>query len=329
VYLLIQGRFSGVIVSPDLESVFSANWSVSINCREAPSLLELPDKIGDCETIILGMVRKVSDAGISKLYHYERFNPVRLREALTTNRVRFSDPSRFNDPWDCSPMYVMDDVITPECVITWAAFLLRNPSEVLTHEQIRRLEQFSPLDHIQFLEDTIRKTTEHSREFTFSMWRIYCLTPDPASILMWAHYADSHQGVCLEFDTTVPVIAEARAVVYAETRPLIRWQMLSDSAQMTMAMLLTKAQQWAYEREFRILCRNGDLDQEPTATLCKTNGDFLELPSDAISRVIVGRRGEFDAVKQLVHDCRPELKVHQAGIAEREYKVIIPPEYWP
>jgi hypothetical protein len=31
-------------------------------------------------------------------------------------------------------------------------------------------------------------------------YRVYCLSEVCDSSLMWAHYADSHQGVCLEFD---------------------------------------------------------------------------------------------------------------------------------
>ena len=31
-------------------------------------------------------------------------------------------------------------------------------------------------------------------------YRIYCLTENPASPLMWGHYAASHTGICLEFD---------------------------------------------------------------------------------------------------------------------------------
>src|ERR1039458_3080564 len=32
--------------------------------------------------------------------------------------------------------------------------------------------------------------------------RIYCLTPDPCSTLMWSHYAENHRGICLERKST-------------------------------------------------------------------------------------------------------------------------------
>ena len=55
-------------------------------------------------------------AGVPRLYNYSRYNPRLVEATLTINRVRFSDSARFNDPWDCAPMYVMDAVLTQECV---------------------------------------------------------------------------------------------------------------------------------------------------------------------------------------------------------------------
>jgi Protein of unknown function (DUF2971) len=42
---------------------------------------------------------------------------------------------------------------------------------------------------------------------------IYCLTPDPTSILMWSHYADHHRGICLEFDVANALFLKAWKVV--------------------------------------------------------------------------------------------------------------------
>jgi len=39
--------------------------------------------------------------------------------------------------------------------------------------------------------------------------RIYCLTPDPDSILMWSHYDEHHLGICLEFGVDNPLFAKA------------------------------------------------------------------------------------------------------------------------
>ena len=72
------------------------------------------------------------------------------------------------------------------------------------------------------------KTTELGiKMMTLDTWnwiinshRIYCLTPHPDSLLMWAHYGDKHKGVCLEFDSTLH-FGRAYRVKYADNLPLI------------------------------------------------------------------------------------------------------------
>ena len=50
-------------------------------------------------------------------------------------------------------------------------------------------------------------------------FRIFCLTPQNESLLMWAHYADSHRGICLQFRNTEPIgnaLSEVVPVVKTE-----------------------------------------------------------------------------------------------------------------
>jgi len=58
-------------------------------------------------------------------------------------------------------------------------------------------------------------------QLVISHRRLYCLTPDPCSTLMWSHYADNHRGICLEFDTTNPLFSDALEVAYRSEYP--RW----------------------------------------------------------------------------------------------------------
>ena len=39
------------------------------------------------------------------LYHYQALHPCWLRALLHSGRIRFSNPSALNDPWDCAPCY--------------------------------------------------------------------------------------------------------------------------------------------------------------------------------------------------------------------------------
>src|SRR5262249_50298301 len=50
-------------------------------------------------------------------------------------------------------------------------------------------------------------------------YRIYCLTQDPASPLMWGHYAASHTGICLEFDARRDPFTAVEKVEYRTSYP--------------------------------------------------------------------------------------------------------------
>jgi hypothetical protein len=70
-------------------------------------------------------------------------------------------------------------------------------------------------------------------------------------ILMWAHYADRHKGLCFEFDGSAncKFFGEAQPVEYRDYRPMP----LDESAEKQMArVILTKSPHWDYEQEFRI-----------------------------------------------------------------------------
>ena len=62
------------------------------------------------------------EAGISTLYHYEKFNPEYLATTLRERKIHCSNPASLNDPWDCRPWFdsrwLKDPEVFPE-VMTW------------------------------------------------------------------------------------------------------------------------------------------------------------------------------------------------------------------
>ena len=72
---------------------------------------------------------------------------------------------------------------------------------------------------------------------------------------MWSHYADSHQGFCIEYDfSTVPDDLLPLPVIYTETRPKMPWkaalsmssESMHEANRAFMMALLTKDEAWAY-----------------------------------------------------------------------------------
>ncbi len=87
---------------------------------------------------------------------------------------------------------------------------------------------------------------------------ILCLTESFDNLLMWAHYADSHRGIVLEFSAQHPFFNRRRSledefyhlrkVGYLPTRPSVDLYHTDASE-----YFLTKSKAWDYEIEWRIL----------------------------------------------------------------------------
>ncbi len=79
---------------------------------------------------------------------------------------------------------------------------------------------------------------------------VICLTEKFDDILMWSHYADSHRGFCMHFEMT-----QLRyTVIYQDDYPKIDFD--ADEAEQLLSfhrLLHTKAKNWEYEKEHRII----------------------------------------------------------------------------
>ncbi|MEA3226881.1 MAG: DUF2971 domain-containing protein [Planctomycetota bacterium] len=141
---------------------------------------------------------------------------------------------------------------------------------------------------------------------------VFSMTEDSENILMWSHYAADHTGFCLEFRTENAFFSFARRVEYDIALPCVdmhepMWGKLIGQGA---GGLLTKTQDWVYEKEWRIVEVNGV--------------GIHRYPSDALSGVILGCKMLPDKKKQIkdwlgVRNPRPSLyeakeKDHEFGL---------------
>jgi hypothetical protein len=93
---------------------------------------------------------------------------------------------------------------------------------------------------------------------------VLCLTETPSNILMWAHYANCHTGVVLQFASLESSSwAAARPVAYREKMPLLfdhdellkflTGRTAIDKERFRLESVLTKSTDWRYEREWRVV----------------------------------------------------------------------------
>ncbi|MGD0049022.1 MAG: hypothetical protein ABSE42_18635 [Bryobacteraceae bacterium] len=127
--------------------------------------------------------------------------------------------------------------------------------------------------------------------------RVYCLSVLPDSTLMWSHYSANHRGV--RYKKTYPEWTP-QGVVHD---PL--------------ALVLTKAMDWCYEREFRIV---GSLQGGPA----KLDGNFVPLPDGALTAIILGCESTDHAeLMSIVNEYAPGLPVKRMVRVPNHYQLAI------
>ncbi len=121
-------------------------------------------------------------------------------------------------------------------------------------------------------------------------------------ILMWAHYADKHKGLCLEFDGSANYVffGEAQPVHYRDYVPL---PLDEEPVKQMERVILTKAKHWKYEQEYRIV-RPGEAYR------------FVEYPQELLTGVIFGCMMP-DHLRQFVKPWTAEGNCHVAFFEAR------------
>ena len=141
---------------------------------------------------------------------------------------------------------------------------------------------------------------------------IFCVSEKCDDLLMWAHYADSHRGVCLEFDGFGELMAPAQQVDYVPTRQTINRYADDPDAMVTKA-LFTKSDHWTYEAEWRLL----RTDKGPGA---------VPFSPHNLTGLIIGARATretVETVRQWVAQRSMPLALYRASISNKEFKLSV------
>ncbi len=245
---------------------------------------------------------------------YKYFQPVRV-DVLEQKMVRFTQPGDFNDPFEFRPYiqsagsdegvrnYVeanFDKLVDSE-LAHYGALLQPGVGRML--KEILALNKTSVLESLRHLQPQVLKTLSPSIDALLNQnVGILCLSEVPDSILMWGHYTDDHRGFVIGFDSDHTFFSKRRSqqdefgflrpVNYQRERPKV---VLSDTS--SIVWFSTKSDQWAYEREWRMLrvlsesdCRR---DSAPFP-VC-----LFGFPEDAVLEIIIGLRSTSSLVQRL------------------------------
>lgn len=182
----------------------------------------------------------------ASLYKYYR-GTGRDLESIKANKMWYSAPCNYNDVFDCE--ITVDETAIIACALQ------------LAKEEGMNIRTGSPM--WKKIRQTMRqeiRTFNSTFETMRSTMGIACLSESDESLLMWAHYADNHRGICVEYDlmeinkqlnfTPVPIIYSNDRVCFNSLNPNT---VEKDSFALFLRSITSKSEEWSYEHEWRII----------------------------------------------------------------------------
>ncbi len=162
-----------------------------------------------------------------------------------------------------------------------------------------------------------RITLSDRRKRASRQYGILCFSKDYSNPVQWAHYAESHRGICLGFDVPDSLLLK---VEYTDSRtPGIDFKKSLDikGADYIRYMLSKKHTHWKYEQEYRLLVKF------PEKVL--DNRLIFEKFSEQITlkEVIIGFQSTISKkqIKKTLNGHVSDIEISKASLSEHSYRI--------
>ncbi|WP_338919263.1 DUF2971 domain-containing protein [Pseudomonas silesiensis] len=252
------------------------------------------------------------------LYKYVAFDEeLNVLKLITENKIKFSEPARFNDPFDCNPYYMGSD----------------NPKK-LRPDLFARLDNSgkSPAKRVIATQRAINRADSFFKDGRFQETAmaavgILSLSRTPWHVLMWSHYAQHHTGFVVEFQE--PEVIPPREnglhqrwlitfeVKYTVDRPVVeRWKRTELTS--IDKIFMSKSIEWEYEEEERVvnyMDGPGIFEYEPSLLKSVIAGCKISDKHFALLSAAVKEANKYRTIK---------ISLFRAELDERKYRLNIP-----
>lgn len=138
--------------------------------------------------------------------------------------------------------------------------------------------------------------------------------------LMWSHYADSHKGICIQYEITKDTleahnndehILRIGNVKYRNRKAMSDYITLDNA-------LLAKGECWSYEQEERLIyyCKN---NIKTTRQENKQNNGYISLSGFKITAIFLGYRISADDKREVIEAIKERnIDLYQVGFDEND-----------
>lgn len=194
------------------------------------------------------LINRTRPYEVDYLYKYREVSSIGLERIITHGELFLSDPTSFNDPFDCRPKISIhaSEYKRKRYIKALAKERLPNATPKELSKEIKSYSKNKNLANPKLLNDMFSKFIKSCG--------IYCLTEVPDDILMWSHYSDSHKGICLQFNPNkeLSILWENYKITYQELYPNVNLMQLHKFDQF-INLFAIKSEHWEYEQERRII----------------------------------------------------------------------------
>ncbi len=252
---------------------------------------------------------------------------------LKDGLIRFTQPQAFNDPFEFKPHVtgIGSDAYLEDSFNQSYEAIYREEYENQPDERKARisLDEFSKF--AELMRSAVFKSFKNSSTVVAPMLKnimhevfennigVLSLTEWSDNLLMWAHYANSHQGFVVEFDGAHEFFNRRRSehdelqflrkVEYSKTRPNFALSELED-----LSVFLAKGDDWSYEQEWRMLLALRDADKIIKSEPYDIH--LFQIPFSAFTSILIGARAEPEIRSQIVETINQNKALSHVNVVE-------------
>lgn len=229
----------------------------------------------------------------------------KARSILVHNRIWAAHPKTLNDPNELRFIPILNE--RREVRMRWT----KDNMAALAHlPPAKKLVRKREIERMSLTPEFVRNIQESVLENT----GVFSACTSPRQKLLWAHYANSHKGICVQLAPFEdPLFLVAKPVVYDNQFPTLT---IPSTPGKEEEHYLRKSEEWNYEKEWRLILPLND------CAVC--------LRPQAISGVILGAKSTketedklFELLEERQRLGRPPIRVYRAKLDSKSYKMQI------
>ena len=253
------------------------------------------------------------ESGVRYLFKYMTYSAEkkhRLEGLLVHKNLYHALPSQLNDPFECKPRFRLPS--EPQKLANIAMHFHRvaldNGFDIEKATKLVVENMVNP--------EKIENAIVEAARNVYGSVRVCSYTTHSKNLLLWSHYANSHSGLCVEFDAKRFPVSYAYKVKYCNEYPFIEYPRPEN--ELGFIPVLVKSLDWAYEDEYRSVFA----PEAPGAF--ESDGESVKLSHCDITGIYLGAAmtvSDISSVIGIIEKGPFNPSVYQAKISDSSYEL--------